>query len=445
MARSARSYEREADELRVSGWTYRQIASHWQRRYGFNPRVAFRLAHGLTQADVAQRWNEQWPDADAPKTAKQVSYWEIWPGAAGRTPSLDTLNKLAFLYRCAAGELLGGEDYSHLDTTAVRPTESDAYMSGFVEETRPSVLPPAGTVLSRVTERVVDDFELVTSTYRAIDYREGSGRVSADVAAHLRRMLETSNRTTTSTTHRRLLRAAADAAQLAGWLAIDAQRYDQAEGYCRLAASLADKSNDRALHAYSLGVMSYIHLHAGDGKAALRLLETAQGLAGRGNPPAVRSWLHEATGEAYGLLGQPQPGLVALARAERVFDGVDANSAPAWLGFYNADCHAARLKGRCLIRLRQPRDATQALYEALTLLPPTFVRERSGTLIDLAVAYVQMGQVEQACEMARQADTLARRTGSERNRKRLRELLVDLLPWTNVNGVQSLYRQVLLN
>ncbi|MGV9977021.1 hypothetical protein ACWDUH_05030 [Micromonospora wenchangensis] len=318
-------------------------------------------------------------------------------------------------------------------------------MTGVPLGTTASALPPAEAIPSRVTERVVEDFEVLTDTYRLIDYREGSARVSGDIAVHLRRMLEVSNRTTTSGTHRRLLQAAGDAAQLAGWLAIDAQRYDRAERYCRLTVSLAQKANDRALHAYGLGVMSYIHLHAGDGKAALDVLDTAQGVADRGSPAAVRSWLHEATGEAYALLGQPRPGLVALAQAEKFFDGASANASPAWLGFYNAECHAARLKGRCLTRLRQPRDATRALYEALTLLPPAFVRERSGTLIDLASAYVQMGQVEQACDVAGQADILARRTGSARNRKRLRELLIDLMPWTNIDCVQNLYRQVLLN
>ena len=175
------------------------------------------------------------------------------------------------------------------------------------------------------------------------------------------------------------------------------------------------------------------------------MLDTAQGVADRGSPAAVRSWLHEATGEAFALLGQPQPGLSCVGTGREVLRRCQREHFPAWLGFYNAECHAARLKGRCLTRLRQPRDATRALYEALTLLPPSFVRERSGTLIDLAAAYVQMGQVEQACDVAGQADTLARRTGSARNRKRLRELLIDLMPWTNIDCVQNLYRQVLLN
>jgi len=106
----------ESAALRAKGWTYRQIAAHWQDRRGFNARVAFRLAHGLTQQSVADLWNEIWPDdGDSPKTAKHVAYWEAWPGPSGRTPSPDTLNRLAFIYQCRAGDLLGGEDHSGRD------------------------------------------------------------------------------------------------------------------------------------------------------------------------------------------------------------------------------------------------------------------------------------------------------------------------------------------
>ncbi|MDG4764402.1 helix-turn-helix transcriptional regulator [Solwaraspora sp. WMMD406] len=436
MPRSARSFQREADQLRARGLTYRQIARQWKAEYEINSRVAFRLAHGMTQAEVARRWNELWPDADTPKTAKQISYWEIWPGPAGRAPSLDTLNKLAYLYRCSAGELLDGEDYSDLDSLSA--------INANVHDPSPPAATSSGRI-SKVTDGVIADLETLTDTYRHLDYREGSGRVSAEVANHLKTMLGVSNRTPTGATHRRLLRAAGDAAQLAGWLAIDAQKYDQAEGYCRLAVSLAEKANDRALHAYGLGVISYIRLHAGDGKGALDVLSVAQSLVPGRSAPAVRSWLSEAVGEAYGFLGQPKTGITALVEAERTFDAVVPDTTPVWLGFYNAECHAARLKGRCLTRLRQPRQATRSLYEALTLLPATFVRERAGTLIDLATAYVQMRQVEQACDVARQADVISRRTGSERNRRRLRELLVDLMPWSDLDCVQSLYRQVLLN
>src|SRR2546427_12661239 len=93
VTRSAQCHQAEADQLRARGWTYREIAAEWKRRHGFNSRVAFRLAHGLTQAEVAARWNAQWPEAECLKTAKQISYWEIWPAPGGRTPSVQVLNK----------------------------------------------------------------------------------------------------------------------------------------------------------------------------------------------------------------------------------------------------------------------------------------------------------------------------------------------------------------
>ena len=112
--RSARSYAEEAARLHAEGVTYGQIVATWAGRHRISPLTAARLAHGLTQQQVADRWNKLWPDTNRPKSAKGISYWET----GERQPSRDSLNKLAFLYRCSAGVLLGGEDYSHLDPAA---------------------------------------------------------------------------------------------------------------------------------------------------------------------------------------------------------------------------------------------------------------------------------------------------------------------------------------
>jgi len=112
--RSARSYATEAARLHADGATYGQIVTAWASQHRISPLTAARLAHGLTQQQVADRWNELWPDPERPKNAKSVSYWET----GERQPSRDSLNKLALLYRCSAGVLLGGEDYTHLDPAA---------------------------------------------------------------------------------------------------------------------------------------------------------------------------------------------------------------------------------------------------------------------------------------------------------------------------------------
>jgi tetratricopeptide (TPR) repeat protein len=112
--------------LRAQGWTTKQIAVEWQDAHRFNARAAFRLANGLTQQDVADRWNEQWPSvADTPKTAKHIAYWEAWPSPSGRAPSLETLNRLAFIYRCSAADLLAGADYTDYTDDSADDSDGD--------------------------------------------------------------------------------------------------------------------------------------------------------------------------------------------------------------------------------------------------------------------------------------------------------------------------------
>ena len=112
----ASEYRELAEALRADGLTTGQIVERWVGERGLNPREAARLSHGWTQQQAADEWNALWPDPEHPCTRKHVSNWETT-----RQPNLDTLNRLARVYRCAAGELLGGEDYSHLDGRRARP------------------------------------------------------------------------------------------------------------------------------------------------------------------------------------------------------------------------------------------------------------------------------------------------------------------------------------
>jgi tetratricopeptide (TPR) repeat protein len=97
-------------QLRGEGRTWAEIAAVFRATYRVNPRVALRQAHGWSQPQAAERWTARWPDD--PKTFKNFSYWEQWPGQTGHAPSLDTLDRLAQLYQCKLTDLLADcDDY----------------------------------------------------------------------------------------------------------------------------------------------------------------------------------------------------------------------------------------------------------------------------------------------------------------------------------------------
>lgn len=100
----------QAAQLRGLGRSWAEIGAVFRTTYRVNPRVALRQAHGWSQPQAAERWTARWPED--PKTFKNFSYWEQWPGLTGHAPSVDTLDRLAQLYQCRITDLLADcDDY----------------------------------------------------------------------------------------------------------------------------------------------------------------------------------------------------------------------------------------------------------------------------------------------------------------------------------------------
>lgn len=102
--------------LRSQGFSWVDIARHIQRKERVPPLVAFRLARGFTQRQVADEWNALYVGADnsGAITDKQISYWETWP-SSGHEPSLKTLRRLSRIFQCSISELVEDGNYTHLD------------------------------------------------------------------------------------------------------------------------------------------------------------------------------------------------------------------------------------------------------------------------------------------------------------------------------------------
>jgi transcriptional regulator with XRE-family HTH domain len=110
-----------SQSLRGQGQAWAQIAARIAADEHVGMRVAFRLAHGLSQREVAARWCEEFPaeTGAASMSDKIISYWETWP-QSGYEPSLKSLKRLARIYQCHVGDLIDNGDFTHLDSAALR-------------------------------------------------------------------------------------------------------------------------------------------------------------------------------------------------------------------------------------------------------------------------------------------------------------------------------------
>jgi tetratricopeptide (TPR) repeat protein len=409
--------------------------------------AGLRKAAGATQQDVARNAFVDRTYVSHAERGQQMPERSFWVAADD--------------YLQAGGRLRTAYDELAAAQHAVKQAELDALRARYQTPSAPTF--PGGLALrSTIPSSTSKDrrpmraellahYEALTNNYRHIDYQAGARAVYAETVAHLNRLLAAVDQVPSSL-YRRFILGLGDVAQLAAWLAIDSQDYGTARQYCALALSSAEEGEDPNLHSYVLGVMSYIHLHAGRGPEAVRLLEAALRVADErrfGVDPAIRSWLYEAMGEAYAIAGDREAGARALARAEQLFDAVCSDTVPHWLSFFNAEGHVARLKGRCLMRLGDGQAAITTLETACELLPNHYVREQSGTLIDLAAAHLleagantRPAEPVAAANIAQEAWRLALLTESNRNQRRIRELLSQFAPYAHLESVQALAHTV---
>jgi len=81
--------------------SYGKIIVTWCRQHGISPLTAA-AAHGLTQQQVADQWNEFWPNPERPKSHKQISYWEAESDNQAGTHSTSSPSSTAVAPACCS-------------------------------------------------------------------------------------------------------------------------------------------------------------------------------------------------------------------------------------------------------------------------------------------------------------------------------------------------------
>ncbi|OLF07493.1 regulator [Actinophytocola xinjiangensis] len=213
---------------------------------------------------------------------------------------------------------------------------------------------------------------------------------------------------------RELFRAAAQATLLGAWMSYDAGLHGLAQRYFIQALRLAESAEDRLLGASILDAMSHQATFLGRFKEAANMARAARmGTATAGSASATA---HFAAMEARALarLGDKAGCGEAMATAVREFERRDVANDPAdWFAYFN-DAELAAELGHCNRDLGRALDASTYATQSLGPTPSGYVRSDFFATMVLADAYLDQGEVEQACGVALEALAIGEQLKSAR-------------------------------
>jgi tetratricopeptide (TPR) repeat protein len=215
--------------------------------------------------------------------------------------------------------------------------------------------------------------------------------------------------------------ALVEASTLAGWQALDRAALGQAWTHYERAKTAAREAESPALLAHATAEQAFVLIDLDETAAAVDQLTHARTMVNGTSTPLLAAWLTAAHGETLAAAGHADGARRAFDTAADLLpaDPVD----PALPFLFLGDTHLDRWRGNALARVGAP-EAIDQLTAALAHLPNEFVRARSGLLVDLASAHAAAGDRDAALSYARQARRLASQIKSDRQQRRLNQLVL---------------------
>lgn len=228
---------------------------------------------------------------------------------------------------------------------------------------------------------------------------------------------------------RSLFGASAELTRLAGWMAFDTGQQEAAQRYYIQALRLARAAADVPLGGYVLASMSLQATYRGFGDEGVDLaqaaLERNRGLA----TARTMSFFRLVEARAHARANDAQAAGAALRAAEGWLERArDGDNDPSWLGFYGYDRFAADA-AECYRDLKAPRQVRRFTEQALSRPTEEYVRSHGLRLVVSAVAELESGNLDAACEQGTRALEVAGRISSARTTEYVKDLLHRLEPY----------------
>ena len=228
---------------------------------------------------------------------------------------------------------------------------------------------------------------------------------------------------------RALFGASAELTRLAGWMAFDTGQQEAAQRYYIQALRLARAAADVPLGGYVLASMSLQATYRGFGDEGVDLaqaaLERNRGLA----TARTMSFFRLVEARAHARANDAPAAGGALKAAESWLERArPGDHDPSWLGFYSYDRFAADA-AECYRDLKAPRQVRRFTEQALSKPTEEFVRSHGLRLVVSAVAELESGNLDAACEQGVRAVEVAGRISSARTTEYVKDLLHRLEPY----------------
>jgi tetratricopeptide (TPR) repeat protein len=306
----------------------------------------------------------------------------------------------------------------------------------------PSAAPPSGEGWRQVGAADVASLRQTAQTFRELDNRLGGGRVRGAVMQYL--TIEVTpilaHGQFSADTGRQLAGAAAELAQLAGWMAYDTGLHGHAQRYLTLALSFARHAADDGLGAEILAAQAQQAVYLGRPAEAVDLARAAQATARRAGLPTLLAECCVMEAHGHAAANDARSCARALSAAESAFDGSQRRNDPGWLRYFDEAYLAARM-AHCFRDLGEPRHAERYARRSLDM-DGRFVRGKVFNLALLATALAEQGDIEQACVIGGRAVDLAAGIRSDRSLRYVRDLQRALRPAAGTPAVRELTARV---
>lgn len=271
----------------------------------------------------------------------------------------------------------------------------------------------------RVGARLVDKLEHRVIELRHLDDTVSSAHLLPVVQAELDQAQElTRIASYPDPLGGRLLTVVAELAQLAGWVASDAGRYQHAQRIYLSGVTAAQAAGDRPLGAQLLSSLAYQIANIGNRDDALLIARSAVTGAADATP-LVRALLLERLAWAAARTHDTDTTRRALDAVDDAYDqrstGIPEPEWVYWLDRAEIDVMA----GRCLIELGHPAQAEPLLTRALASYNDSHVREVALYQTWLAEGYAKAGDLDAARTILDDLGAAAAQAESVRLRRRI--------------------------